>query len=136
MATRTSNGCLKAERKGYADLDSKFRTTPRFIATIDFGTTHCSIAYLLRPDEAIDLSEADPTLLSLDEALNKRVPSCILFNPNGNRIAFGYEAREQFRHLNHKMRPKYHYFEHVKRQLQHDKVQIIMRILTVIPCFV
>lgn len=124
MATHTSNGCSKADRKGYTDLDSKFRTTPRFLATIDFGTTHCSVAYLLRPDQALNPSEIDPLLLKLDDAGNKRVPSCILFDMNGKKIAFGYEARDQFATLDNQTRPQFHYFEHVKRQLQHEKVTV------------
>ena len=118
----TSNGCPKAVRKGYADLDCKFRTTPRYLATIDFGTTHCSVAYLIHPDLAPNPSEVDPNLLKLDDAGNKRVPSCILIDPNGKNAAFGYEAREQFASLDSTLRPKYHYFEHVKKSLQHEKV--------------
>lgn len=126
MATQTSNGCSKADRKGYTDLDSKFRSTPCFLATIDFGTTHCSVAYLLRPDQAFNPSEIDPPLLKLDDAGNKRVPSCILFDMKGKKVAFGYEARDRFATLDHQTRPKFHYFEHVKRQLQHEKVTLIL----------
>ena len=115
MAVHTYNGRSKVDRKVY-------RTTPQFITTIDFGTTHCSVAYLLRPDLESNPSEVDPTVLTLDNAGNKRVPSCILFDPSGNKIAFGYEAREQFAALDHEERPQYYYFEHVKKNLQHDKV--------------
>ena len=122
MAIRTSNGSSKAVRKGYADLTSKFRATPRYLATIDFGTTHCSVAYLLRPDLAPNPSEEDPNILKLDNNGNKRVPSCILFDMNGMKIAFGYEARELFSTIDSKLRPQHHYFEHVKKNLQHEKV--------------
>ena len=127
MATKpdcTINGCRKATRKGYTELDFKFRAKPRFIATIDFGTTHCSVAYLNRPDLAPKPSEVDPILLSLDEQGNKRVPSCILFDMNGERVAFGYEAREHFTTLKSK-RVEHYYFEHVKRLLQQEKVILI-----------
>ena len=122
MDNCTSNGCSKAVRKGYADLGCKFRATPRYLATIDFGTTHCSVAYLLRPDLATNPSEDDPNILKLDSQGNKRVPSCILFDMNGKMIAFGKEAREQFSSIESKKRPQYHYFEHVKKSLQHEKV--------------
>ena len=96
--------------------------TPQFVATIDFGTTHCSVAYLLRPDLAEVPSEVVPTVLKLDTDGNRRVPSCILFDPNGKKIAFGHEAREQFVALNRKLRPQFYYFEHVKKNLQHEEV--------------
>ena len=124
MAIFTSNGCDKAVRKGYTELEFKFRAKPRFIATIDFGTTHCSVAYLNRPDLASKPSEVDPTLLSLDEQGNKRVPSCLLFDMNGKKVAFGYEAREHFTTLKSR-RFEHYYFEHVKRRLQQEKVILI-----------
>ena len=107
-------GCFVDGRQGHVEPS----TIPRFLATIDFGTTHCSVAYLLRPDLSPNPSEVDPTLLKLDNAGNRRVPSCILFDPNGRNIAFGNEAREQYADLNRDLRPLYYYFEHVKRNLQ------------------
>ena len=97
-------------------------STPQFVATIDFGTTYCSVAYLLRPDLAPNLNEVDPTVLTLDNAGNRRVPSCILFDPDGKKMAFGYEARDQYADLEPELRPLHHYFEHVKKVLQHKKV--------------
>ena len=97
-------------------------TTPQFVTTIDFGTTQCSVAYLLRPDLSPNPSEVDPTVLTLDSARHKRVPSCILFDPNGKKIAFGYEAREQFAALEREERLQHHYFEHVKKNLRYEKV--------------
>ena len=97
-------------------------TTSKFVTTIDFGTTNCSVAYLIRPDLARNPSEVEPIVLKLDSSGNRRVPSCILFDPNGKKIAFGYEAREQFADLNRDQRPRHHYFEHVKQHLQNEKV--------------
>ena len=122
MTVRTFDGCSKAERKGCA----AFRSTPKYLATIDFGTTHCSVAYLLRPDVATNPSQIDPTVLKLDNAGNKRVPSCILFDSNGKKLAFGHEAREQFAALNYELRHQHHYFEHVKKNLQYEKVQQVL----------
>ena len=109
--------------------DSGVGTTPQFLTAIDFGTTHCSVAYLLRPDETSSRNKVDPIVLKLDNAGNKRVPSCILFDNNGNKITFGYEARHQFTSLNREPRSKffqeYHYFEHVKGHLQREKVTLV-----------
>jgi len=98
-------------------------TTPKFVATIDFGTTHCSVAYLIRPDLEPNPSEVDPTVLTLDNAGNKRAPSCILFDSSGNKIAFGYEARELYASYKQELRPHFHYFEHVKKHLKHKTVR-------------
>ena len=131
MAVRTFDGGSKADRKGCA----VFRTTPKYLATIDFGTTHCSVAYLLRPDMATNPSEVDPTVLKLDNAGNKRVPSCILFDSNGKKVAFGHEAREQFAALNHELRHQHHYFEHVKKNLQYEKVPYLQQVLWCVGSF-
>ena len=98
------------------------QTTPPYLAAIDFGTTHCSVAYLIRPDKQPNPSEVDPTVLTLDEDGNRRIPSYILFDEGGNKIAFGQEAREEYAALDHEERSLYHYFEHVKKKLQHDEV--------------
>jgi len=97
-------------------------TTPQFVTAIDFGTTHCSVAYLLRPDLTTHRRKVEPIVLKLDYAGNRRVPSCILFDGSGNKIAFGYEAREQFTALNRELRPRHHYLEHVKMHMQHKQV--------------
>ena len=111
MATRTSDAVCKVDRK------DGFRTTPQFLATVDFGTTYCSVAYLIRPDLESNPSEVNPIVLKLDNVENKRVSCCILFDPNGKKMAFGSQAREQYAALDHEERPRYHYFEHVKKEL-------------------
>ena len=105
-------------------------TLPRFVATIDFGTTHCSVAYLIRPDLQPEPSKLEPIVLSLDNDENKRVSSYILFDSNRKMIAFGQEARDKYASLKREERPKYHYFEHVKKQLQREKVTYIIFIYT------
>ena len=119
MASHASNGCPRAVRKGYADIVGNFRGTPSYLATIDFGTTHCSVAYL-RLTKRSNPSENDPMLLKFDNRY-KRVPNCVLFDMNGKMIAFGYEAQERYSTIKSKL--QYHYFEHVKKNLQHDKVK-------------
>ena len=103
------------------------QAAPRFLTTIDFGTTHCSVAYLLRSDQTSNPSKIDPIVLKLDNSGNRRVPSCILFDPDGKKIAFGYEAREQFVALDHELRPQHYYFEHVKKYLQYNEVNCHLR---------
>lgn len=120
----TSNGCRKAERKEFNAVD--FRKCPQHVATIDFGTTHCSMAYLLHADQIANPDEVTPTLVQLDEEGNKRIPNCILFDNTGNCLAIGCDAREQYASMQDALRPDYYYFEHVKKSLQLEKVSCAM----------
>ena len=120
MATRSSNECSKAGRKSSVDFRE---TTSQFLTTIDFGTTHCSVAYLLPPDRLEPTpSEVDPTILKLDDSGERRIPGYILFDNNGRKVAFGHEARDRYAALKVEIKPQYHYFEQVKKHLQHEKV--------------
>lgn len=118
--SRQRNGVCKATK---STRDSTcFREKPRNIATIDFGTTHCSVTYQLNAH----LADGDqkPQILKLDESgpLAVRVPSCILFDREGKRRSFGYQARTQYYKMEQRTRPNFIYFEQIKMKLQHDKV--------------
>ena len=75
------------------------------IAAIDFGTTNCSVIYTVKRDES-------PQRLSLNKF--DRVPTAILFKPDGTINSFGYEARAQYLDLDDEDRPEYAYFEQIK----------------------
>ena len=99
------------------------KATPRYVATIEFGTTYCSVAYLLYPSLTHEPSEVCP--MKLDDCGNRRVPSCILFDHSGEKmIAFGHEAQEQYACLDPELRLQYNYFMHPMKhlQLQHKEV--------------
>jgi len=115
---KSPNGTFKAQRRRFADLDRKFRGDPEFcVATIDYGTTHCSVDYTLYPG---DSSKEKRILIRLDEFKDVvRVPNCILFNHYGKKLAFGYQAREKYARLSDEQRKKFFYFEHVKKTFQH-----------------
>ena len=51
-----------------------------------------------------------------------RVPTAILFRPDGSIDSFGYEARTQYLYLDDVERLEYAYFEQMKMNLQHDEV--------------
>lgn len=110
MASRASNGCMIASRvsrknAGYKPLEN--------IAAIDFGTTNCSLAYTI--------DKSDLKLLALRSTL-KRVPTAVLFDKDGNVEYFGEDAREEYGNLEDDERLKHAYFEHIKMNLQNDKV--------------
>ncbi len=98
------------------------------IAAIDFGTTHCSLAYTTENSDLI-------VSLKLNE-IWPRVPTAILLykqeeeisvsrGPLGIRCrvhAFGKDAQTQYQRIRAADRSKYIYFERMKMRLQHDKV--------------
>lgn len=127
---KTPNGIAKAERRRFADLALRFRGNPEYcVATIDYGTTHCSVNYILYPGD--DSKQTKTILVRLDESKGEvnRVPNCILFNEFGKKIAFGYPAREKFAHgISDVQREKYFYFEHVKKTFQRKVSRLKLRL--------
>ena len=116
---KTSNGCEVARR--VPRKDSGFRVHSGNIAAIDFGTTNCSVAYITVGSG----SEEGPRRLPLNTTYH-RVPTAILFNPDGTINSFGYDARSEYLSLDDNDRLEYAYFEQIKMNLQHDKVLICM----------
>ena len=112
---KTSNGCKVAKR--VQRTESGFRIHSGNIAAIDFGTTNCSVAYV----SVGSGTEEGPRLLPLNTTYH-RVPTAILFKPDGSIDSFGYDARAEYLNLANEDRLKYAYFEQIKMDLQHDKV--------------
>ena len=116
---KTSNGCKVAERVPREDAGC--RQPSNSIAAIDFGTTNCSLAYIL-PGE---MTEQGPNMLPFEGTIY-RVPTAILFNKNGAVEAFGVAARRIYRNLDDEELLEYAYFEQIKMDLQHDEVYKII----------
>lgn len=112
----TSNGCKVAERVPRKSIG--FRVPSTYIAAIDFGTTSCSVAYVIQNEEVQRLSLNDTFY---------RVPTAILFEPDGKVFSFGIEAQQDYRNLDDDKRPNYIYFEHFKMKLQNDEVRLMSR---------
>ena len=108
---KTSNGSQVAKR--VPRTESGFRVHSGNIAAIDFGTTNCSVAYTT--------GGTDPQLLTLRGTYN-RVPTAILFKPDGSFDSFGHDACSEYLNLDDEDRLKYAYFEQIKMTLQHDEV--------------
>ena len=117
-ARKTSNGCGVAKR--VPRETSGFRVPSCNIAAIDFGTTNCSLAYT---SGGSGLDE-DRGLLPIGTTFT-RVPTAILFNPDGSIDSFGHHARAQYLNLDDSERLEYVYFEQIKMNLQHDKVETV-----------
>ena len=113
----TSNGCKVAQR--VPRKDAGCRQPSDNIAAIDFGTTNCSVAYIL-PGE---MDEQGPTKLAF-EGTFYRVPTAVLFNKDGIVDSFGTEAREDYCNLEDRERLERAYFEQIKMDLQHDEVPL------------
>ena len=112
---KTSNGCEVAKRVPMKE--SGFHVHSGKFAAIDFGTTNCSVAYTTVGSG----SEEGPRRLPLNRTYY-RIPTAILFKPDGSIDSFGYDARADYLNLENEERLEYAYFEQVKMNLQHDKV--------------
>ena len=112
---KTSNGCELAKR--VPKKISGFRVPSGNIAAIHFQTSNCSVAYItvgMRSEEGLQR-------LSLNTAYY-RVPTAILFKPDGSIDSFGYDARAEYLNLENEERLEYAYFE----EIPHDKVYLYM----------
>ena len=83
---------------------------PFCIASIDFGTTYCSVGY--------KVGDGQSTVLNLNH-YGQREENCILFH-NGQIDTFGRQARGQ--HQMHLRDDEWVYFELVKYKLQSNSL--------------
>ena len=113
---KTSNGCAVARR--VPRKDAGCRQPSNNVAAIDFGTTNCSLAYIL-PGE---MTEHGPNMLPFDGTFY-RVPTAILFRKDGTVKSFGVTARKTYCNLEDDERLECAYFEQIKMDLQHDEVR-------------
>ena len=112
---KTSNGCEVAKR--VPKKISDFRVPSGNIAAIHFQTSNCSVAYItvgMRSEEGLKRLPLNTTYY--------RVPTAILFKPDGSIDSFGYDARTEYLNLENEERLEYTYFE----EILHDKVYLYM----------
>ena len=111
---KPSNGCTVARRVPRTEYG--FRVPSGNIAAIGLGT-NCSVAYTtvgMEPEEG-------PRRLPLNTTYY-RVPTAILFKPDGSVDSFGHDARAEYFNLDDEERLEYSYFEGIKMLSQHDEV--------------
>ncbi len=116
-----SNGAQRAKkvyRKGFKTFKKS-----KNIAAIDFGTKNCSLAYITENDTANMMKTGVPKLPLNGTFL--RVPTAILFNPEGNVVAFGHDAKRMYGNLRDTDYSRYFYFEEIKMNLHHEQVSEI-----------
>ena len=130
-ADRIKRSTLK---KKYGQDIGKFRETTGNVASIDFGTTFCSLAYTTGAEEEnvanVKLNEfysRVPTAVLLsqktdcndhDEYTDAPIPKSVVYEVQ----AFGYQAQDEHCKLRNDDRSKCLYFEHFKMSLQQDEV--------------
>lgn len=122
----TSNGCSVAKR--VSRTNEGWRQPSPNIAAIDFGTTNCSLAYVL-PGK---MPAHGPNMLPFHGTVY-RVPTAILFNKDGSVKAFGATARKKYRSLQGEELLEHAYFEQIKMNLQHDEVRTYYLLYCCIP---
>lgn len=119
---RTSNGCTVA--KCVPRKEAGCRSPSNNIAAIDFGTTNCSVAYIISENGSEQTHTIPPEMLAFDSNIT-RVPTAILFNPEGTVEAFGINARKCY---SNRVKADgagglmWAYFDEIKMHLQHDEV--------------
>ena len=113
---RHQNGVTKTRKVPRSDAGFR-KASVGYIAAIDFGTTYCSVAYILQDsDEILKLPLDGP---------RTRVPNAILIKKEGNIVAaFGYYAQEKFSRLQKNERKNYMYFERMKMILYRTPVSL------------
>ena len=110
------NGCTVARR---VSRDEAGCPPPsNCIAAIDFGTSNCSVAYIL-PGES---PEKGPNILAFQSL--RHVPTAVLFSKDGIVRLMGDVARKMYRTLTAEEMDKQAYFEQIKMNLQHDEVRL------------
>lgn len=112
-ARKTSNGCVAARR--VPRTDARCRQPSVNVAAIDFGTTNCSLAYIIGSDSG------EPELLNIN-GTERRVPTAVLFDEYGVVESLGKIARDGCRNLRGKQLLSWAYFEQIKMELQRDEV--------------
>ena len=120
--TSTPNGASRAKK--VPRQQCAFRTPPKNIAAIDFGTKNCSLAYITEYDK-LELTQGVPKLPLNGTFL--RVPTAILLNLSGEVEMFGHDARTVYGNLEDYERESYFYFEEIKMNLHRDQVYEIGR---------
>ena len=112
------NGTKRARR--IPRKESRSCKQSRNVAAIDFGTKNCSLAYITEHDTTNILKTGIPKLPLNGTYL--RVPTAILFNPEGHVLAFGHDARTLYGNLRDMEYSEYFYFEEIKMNLHQEQV--------------
>lgn len=127
MAMFSRAGTAKIDPNGTTRAKCIPRKTSRLkkrsnnIVAIDFGTKNCSLAFITENDK-LEITRGIPKLPLNGTYL--RVPTVVMFNPNGQVESFGHDARTLYANLEDQEREKYAYFEEIKMNLHHDEVRL------------
>ena len=111
------NGTVRARR--IPREKSRVHKATKNIVAIDFGTKNCSVAYITENDQ-LEITSGIPKLPLNGSYL--RVPTAVLFTPEGMVESFGNDARALYLNLDDAEREQYIYFEEIKMNLHKDQV--------------
>ena len=96
-----------------------------FIASIDFGTTFCGIAFApCKEDIGVNLIKCPVDWPFGPKGIETKVPTVILFDSKRNFQSFGYQAKREFSRLKPVDKQVYYYFERFKMELHQKEVAI------------
>ena len=119
------NGVTAAKRVSFESIGCKYRGKPKHLATVDFGTSHCSLAYLLNVDIIDDPANIDPVCVTFlcGPVHKSRVSTSALFDSDGDLVYFGESAIAMYKQFVKSGKEGYHFFHHIKSAFQRDKVR-------------
>ena len=114
------NGAYWPEEVPRSTADFNWPPVKDNIAAIDFGTTSCSVAYVVR-------GSSSPNLLNLsngDPFTGRRVPNDILISAEGEVVEFGRNAYLKYHSLSSQEKSKLHFFHRIKMTLYYKEVSL------------
>lgn len=96
--------------------------TYKIIAAIDFGTTFSGYAYALTSNK--ENIYTNRNWGQTQGFLLQKTPTCLLLKPNGEFVAFGFEAVSKYNDLTEEEASEHYYFDRFKMKLYDNKVRL------------
>ena len=106
-------------------IDNRLRcdeTSYVLVAAVDFGTTYSGYAFSFKNDpDAVRMNKNWGASLGLQQF---KTPTCVLLNPQGEFVAFGFQAEKQYGEIleTDEYGGAWSLFRHFKMILHHKQV--------------
>lgn len=95
----------------------------QIVAAIDFGTTFSGYAYSFASDK--ETIHVNRNWGQTQGFLLHKTPTCLLLNPEGQFLAFGFEAVSRYNELGDDEAASHYYFDRFKMNLYDNKVSVL-----------
>ena len=109
-------GTKDSASSSIAEINESFK----IVAAIDFGTTFSGYAYSFADDK--EKIYTNKNWGQTQGFLLHKTPTCLLLKPDGEFVAFGFEAVSKYNDLTEEEADEYYYFDRFKMKLYDNKV--------------